>query len=130
MQPSTSLQWHAIPLAQVLETLKSTTGGLTHAEAQVRQEYYGANRLPQSPPPSIRHIWGQQFCSSLIYILGLAAVVSVLIGDRKDAAFIALAVSAIPEGLPVALTVALAIATHRMAKRGVIVRRSPRRPKG
>ncbi|MBF2079351.1 MAG: hypothetical protein IGR76_12755 [Synechococcales cyanobacterium T60_A2020_003] len=57
-------------------------------------------------------------------------MVSVLIGDRKDAAFIALAVSAIPEGLPVALTVALAIATHRMAKRGVIVRRSPRRPKG
>jgi len=36
---------------------------------------------------------------------------------------IALAVSAIPEGLPVAMTVALAIATTRMARRGVIVRR-------
>ncbi len=38
---------------------------------------------------------------------------------------IALAVSAIPEGLPVAITVALAIASHRMAARNVIVRLLP-----
>ncbi|MFN2316313.1 MAG: cation-translocating P-type ATPase [Gemmatimonadales bacterium] len=65
--------------------------------------------------------WGTLTAATLIATAGI-----LLRGYAPSEMFlfgVALAVSAIPEGLPVALTVALAIATTRMARRGVIVRR-------
>ncbi|MBW1751005.1 MAG: HAD-IC family P-type ATPase, partial [Deltaproteobacteria bacterium] len=56
----------------------------------------------------------------------LLAVVALTRGMALNEVFllgVALAVSAIPEGLPVALTIALAIGMQRMARRNVIVRR-------
>lgn len=64
-----------------------------------------------------------------VLVLGLSAVLALLLRSQgQDLAMIfffvvALAVSAIPEGLPVALTVALSIATRRMSARNVIIRR-------
>ncbi len=69
-------------------------------------------------------------------MLGVAALVMVaavvalrLVGGApvRDTFFLAtaLAVSIIPEGLPVAVTVALSIATRRMARRNVIIRSLP-----
>ena len=56
-------------------------------------------------------------------VLGVIAVARGLPPSEVFISIVALAVSAIPEGIPVALTVVLSIAAARMAGRNVIVRR-------
>ena len=82
-------------------------------------------------PPLIERM--ERFSRAIAVIVLAAAVVIGLVGvllhgQGLATMFIfgvALAVSAIPEGLPVALTVTLAIASRRMAARGAIVRSLP-----
>ncbi len=83
--------WHVLPPRDLLAALASTENGLTAAEARARRERHGPNRLPQQPPPAAWQILLRQFQSPLIYVLGLAAVVSLLIhpDDPTDALFIA-----------------------------------------
>ena len=102
----------------------SATGNITEvgrlAEAMQKGE--------TAKPPLIQRM--ERFTMNIAMALGavvlLLAAVEFYNGVGWHEVFIvsvALAVSAIPEGLPVALTVALAIGMNRMAKRNVIVRR-------
>jgi magnesium-transporting ATPase (P-type) len=64
----------------------------------------------------------------VVAVVGVLAAALHLGGMALEEVFflsVALAVSAIPEGLPVAITVALAVGSARMARRNVVVRKLP-----
>ncbi len=82
----------------------------------------------KNKPPLLIRI--EKLSAQIAYvILGvsvLITVISLFRGDPFTEIFllvVALAVSAIPEGLPVGITVVLSISTNRMSKRHVIIRK-------
>ena len=63
--------------------------GLTSAEAQRRLEEVGPNRLPEPKSAGIFLLFVRQFLSPFIYILLVAAIVSLAVGQTPSAVFIA-----------------------------------------
>ncbi|MCD4726644.1 MAG: HAD-IC family P-type ATPase, partial [Pirellulales bacterium] len=84
----TAAAWHTLSISDLFAGVSASETGLTSAEAESRLEEFGLNQLPQKPPPSWWQIGLRQFCSPLIYILGAAALVSLLIQHPEDAIFI------------------------------------------
>ncbi|MFC4158393.1 cation-transporting P-type ATPase [Chitinimonas lacunae] len=72
--------------------------------------------------------FAQRLLIIILLLAGVTFVVGVLRGESAFAMFmaaVALAVGAIPEGLPAAMTVTLAIGVARMARRRAIIRKLP-----
>lgn len=81
--------WHALPAEAVLTALRTDMNGLTEAEAEDRLVRVGRNVLPETPPPSITALFLRQFRNPFIYVLLVASVISCLVAEWLDAAFIA-----------------------------------------
>lgn len=83
--------WHSLEIAQTLAELKTTPEGLSQDEAITRLRQYGANVIPESPPKKIWSVYLDQFKNAFIYLLLIAAAISVFLGEFSDAIFIAVA---------------------------------------
>ena len=88
-QKQMTRHWHAENAESIVKGLESFESGLSTTEVSRRQQQYGLNVLPEKGPTPLWKIVLRQFVSPLIYILVAAAVVSAIIGDLKDALFIA-----------------------------------------
>jgi Ca2+-transporting ATPase len=62
--------------------------GLTAEEAERRLRRDGPNRVPEAPPPSRLELIGRQLANPMVALLGVAAAVSVAIGEWLDAGII------------------------------------------
>jgi len=81
--------WHALDADSVLDRWGTTPGGLDATEAAARLERYGPNQLEEDPPTHPLVVLLRQFRSPLIYILLVAAVVTVLLEEYLDSIVIA-----------------------------------------
>jgi hypothetical protein len=82
--------WHAEAVAEVLARLETDPRGLADDEAARRLERYGLNRLVPPKPVSASKILGDQLKSVVLLLLLVAVAISVLLGDRLEAAAIAI----------------------------------------
>lgn len=77
---------------RVVEALGSSRRGLTGSEAARRLDEHGPNMLPEPPVPGLPTLFLRQFASPFIYVLLVAAGLSVVLREWSDAVFIGVVV--------------------------------------
>jgi P-type Ca2+ transporter type 2C len=88
--PPAELTWWSLPLEEALASLETGEQGLSSREASSRLQSYGPNRIPKPPRPGSLALLLNQFRSVLIYVLFLAAALSLALGDLLEFAAILL----------------------------------------
>lgn len=83
------VSWHGLPCEEILRLLGvDPRTGLTAAEAKERLATYGANRLSPAKQASAVRRFLREFRDPLVYVLLIAAAVTMGLGELVDAAVI------------------------------------------
>jgi Ca2+-transporting ATPase len=95
------LSWHALDPEEILKHWSTPLeNGLSTEEAQHRLETYGSNQLAAAARTTLLQMLWDQFNSFIVILLVVAAIVSAVLGDTKEAAAI-LAIVVLNAGLGV-----------------------------
>ncbi len=78
------MKWYQLDYEEVFKSLQTSEQGLSEAEAKERLEKHGPNKLPEEEGISRIKILLRQFTSPLIYILIVASVVTLFLGEYID----------------------------------------------
>ncbi|KAH8884427.1 calcium-transporting P-type ATPase [Thozetella sp. PMI_491] len=103
------------------------TGGDTHFGTIATS--VSGTESPRSPLQLTMDDLGSQLSRMSFVVIGIISLIGFFQGKKLLEIFtisISLAVAAIPEGLPIIVTVTLALGVHRMAKHNAIVRKMPK----
>ena len=122
--------WHALSREDSAARLASGDDGLDDDAAKERLERFGENRLPTEDRPGLIRIFLRQFKDPLIYVLLIAGLVSLGIGNLNNALFIfaVLAINSIIGALQEGRAERSAAALQEMIRtRALVVRDGERR---
>ena len=84
----TENEWHVLSPDDVLQQLGSNRDGLSQTEAESRLKEHGPNELERGKKTPRIMVFLRQFLSPLIYILIVAAIISLAVGKYIDASVI------------------------------------------
>ncbi|KKP91655.1 MAG: Calcium-transporting ATPase, partial [Parcubacteria group bacterium GW2011_GWA2_36_10] len=84
--------WHNLKLEETFKILNSSKSGLSSQEAKKRQAKFGQNILATGKKFSLVALFFGQFKSALVYVLLIAAIVSLVFKEFVDAGVIFAAV--------------------------------------
>ncbi|MFC1905367.1 cation-translocating P-type ATPase [Chloroflexota bacterium] len=84
--------WHSLSVDETLLELNTGLSGITEEEARERLLKYGHNELKAKAKISPILIFLKQFLSPLIYVLLIAAIISIIVGHLLDSGVIMVAI--------------------------------------